>query len=106
MGYMTRFSLEVEGDNGLLTINEWKNRVAISTSYGSVWIFEDEVKWYEHESDMLNFSKRHPDLIFILNGVGEYDNDIWRKYFKNGKIQRALAKISFDNFDESALTDK
>lgn len=60
-------------------------------------------KWYEHEEDMLKFSKLFPDELFTLSGNGEEDTDIWRKYFKNGKCQVALASITYDEFDEKLL---
>ena len=64
--------------------------------------FEDACKWYEHDKDMLTFSEKYPETVFILKGIGE-DNEQWIKYFLNGKSQYAPAKITFDKFDESKL---
>lgn len=64
--------------------------------------FEGECKWYDHEKDMHEFSKKYPETLFILKGVSE-DNEQWIKYFLNGKLQFAPAKITFDEFDESKL---
>lgn len=61
------------------------------------------IKWYEHEKDILAISRRFPKILFILEGEGEDSGDIWKKYFKNGKIQVCKAKITFDEFDESKL---
>lgn len=65
--------------------------------------YVESVKWYEHERDMLKLSKDFPNVIFILKGEGEDAGDIWYKYFKNGKVQRAPGKITFDEYDESKL---
>ena len=60
-------------------------------------------KWYEHHEDMVKLSKRYPTILFTLEGEGEESGDIWIKYFKNGKVQRANAQIVFPEFDESLL---
>ena len=65
--------------------------------------FEEETKWYNHENDMREISKQFPDIIFQLNGEGEESGDIWVKYFVNGKMQTASAKITFDGFDQKKL---
>jgi hypothetical protein len=66
--------------------------------------FDDSCKWYDHESDMALFSKKYPESLFVLKGEGEESGDIWIKYFLNGKMQRAEAKITFEEFDESKLS--
>jgi hypothetical protein len=58
--------------------------------------FDGECKWYDHEDDMRRLSNVYNDIIFILNGFGEDSEDIWRKYFYNGKCQVAEAKITYD----------
>lgn len=63
----------------------------------------DSCKWYDHEKDMRAFSERFPDVLFELNGEGEESGDIWRKYFRNGKMQKCPARITFDPFDETKL---
>jgi len=65
--------------------------------------FGDQTKWYEHENDMKAISKEYPDVILKLEGEGEESGDIWVKYFVNGKMQTAAAKITFDDFDEKKL---
>jgi len=66
--------------------------------------FGDQTKWYEHENDMKAVSKEYPDVIFKLEGEGGNSlYDIWVKYFVNGKMQTAEAKITFDDFDEKKL---
>lgn len=104
MGYYTNYSLEVDGGNGLDIIADLK-AVCDNASYalcddGST---SDQLKWYDHESDMIAFSRKYPDVLFTLYGAGEESGDIWRQYFLNGKSQIAKAIITYDPFDETKL---
>jgi hypothetical protein len=58
--------------------------------------FGDSCKWYDHEEDMTSVSKKFNSVLFVLTGHGEDGDDIWKKYFYNGKMQVANAKITFD----------
>lgn len=75
--------------------------------YGDKWLNllnSYELKWYGHENDMRDLSKKFPTILMILSGEGEDSGDIWRKYFLNGKMQRASAKITFEDFDERKMS--
>jgi len=99
MGYYTRHELEViEGDNEL--ISELRN----SSECASYAIYDNgkesgECKWYRHEDELRNLSKKHPQALFKLIGEGEDSGDIWIEYYRAGKMQRCAAKITFDKFD-------
>ena len=43
-----------------------------------------ELRWYDHEDDMKEFSKRYPNLLFKLSGTGESNGDIWIQYYHDG----------------------
>ena len=58
--------------------------------------FGGKSKWYDHESDMISVSKKFNGVIFVLFGDGDDSEDMWKKYFYNGKMQVANAKITFD----------
>src|SRR3990172_1560959 len=64
---------------------------------------EDPQQWYDHEIEMLTISKQYPQALIILTGYGEEYDDIWRKYFKQGKVQKTTAKIIFELFDPKKL---
>jgi hypothetical protein len=103
MGYYTRFNLSVDDiNNDILTkiIEEDEDLIDIFDQDGDSF---DEYKWYKHEEDIAKISKKYPDVVFTLKGEGEEAGDIWVKYFKNGKIQRCQAKITFDEYDETKL---
>jgi hypothetical protein len=63
-----------------------------------------EIKWYDHEVHMRQISQKYKDLLFVLSGKGEDSSDLWVKYFKNGKMQTARARIEYDEFDEKKLS--
>ena len=99
MGYYTKYDLTVKGENGYDVYEhllEDNDEFRYSVDNGSS-------KWYNHELDIKDFSKKYPTNLFVLEGYGEEDGDIWRKYFMNGKIQIVRAKIVFDEFDENKL---
>lgn len=93
MGYYTRYRLEY--DEKLLPDNEVDNLIDIIDEL-PIHDYSDSCKWYEHEEEMVSISEQFPTILFILSGEGEESGDIWRKYFKNGKVQVAEAKITFD----------
>lgn len=67
-------------------------------------ISTDSMKWYDHDDDMLELSKRFPEYLFILSGAGEEYGDLWVSYYLNGKMQHCPAHIWYDEFDEESLT--
>lgn len=109
MGYSTSYNLTVHaGDKSIKDIyNDWEERKFIFEGFDYA-IDEcgnmcDRVKWYNHENDMKKLSSRYPETVFLLTGEGEDNDDIWKKYFKNGKMQSCYAKITFDEYNESEL---
>lgn len=113
MGYYTSFELDVIGEgtynveikgavdeNGNpikafrsvpYDVEDMKNEIANDVGYSYMW--GDTIKWYAHEADMKVFSKKYPEVVFVLEGKGEEPGDLWKKYFKNGKMQAAYAEI-------------
>jgi hypothetical protein len=108
MGYYTSYSLKVyEGER---TIQEILAELIETGEFEYLDYALDEdgdslepCKWYDHEADLIEISKRYPDIVFVLKGEGEEPGDLWYKYFKNGKIQRCYAEITFEPYDESKL---
>jgi len=64
----------------------------------------DACKWYDHQKDMRAFSQKHPDVVFLLEGEGEDNTDMWREYYKSGKMQRSAVVITFEQYDENKLS--
>lgn len=102
MGYYTYYQIEIENvTDADLTKDEHIEQIEKTSGYQG--LFEETVKWYEHEEQMKEYSKKHPSILFILSGEGEESGDIWKQYFKGGKSQICKAKITFDEFDPNKL---
>lgn len=106
MGYHTYYRLEVDcsSNTGNLIIADLRESnddayYAISEEGHPT----DPAKWYDAEVDLLAFSKKYPDVLFTLSGEGDDPDDLWVKYFKNGKVQTSYAKITYEPFDPAKL---
>jgi hypothetical protein len=98
MGYYTYFKLNVI-EGGDLNIDYQEELEEMIDYY-----LDDSIKWYDHENDMRKFSMKYPNVVFELTGEGEEAGDLWKEYYKNGKMQQCDAVIIYPDFDESKLT--
>ena len=99
MGYYTRHKLEiVEGDDNL---TDYAEQISKISDYADC--FDDEIKWYEREENMIEFSKQHPQTLFKIIGEGEEPGDLWHEYYLNGKVQKCKGEITYTPFDPSKL---
>lgn len=48
---------------------------------------EEAAKWYEHDEDMQAVSRRFPDVVFRLHGVGQGSADVWVTWYLDGQRQ-------------------
>lgn len=109
MGYYTRHMLSIKGDSNNQIQNEIQEYIdanddlawALGEGFGE---FGESTKWYDHEKDMRKLSSLYPNVIFILEGEGEESGDVWKEYYRNGKMQKCQAKLVFDEYDENHLT--
>lgn len=99
MGYYTRHKLEIVSGNDFTT--DYESEITAMTDYSDC--FDDEIKWYDHEEVMREFSRKHPKVVFKLIGEGEEKGDLWHEYYLNGSMQRCYGQITFDPFDEDKL---
>jgi len=60
---------------------------------------QDNVKWYDHDDDMLEMSRHFPDVTFILTGEGE-ETDYWKTKYKDGKMASVSGSIVYPDFPE------
>lgn len=101
MGYYTRYELNFDYGYDEEKRTKIFNRIGELSGY--TYLFDDDVKWYDHEKDMLKLSKEYPDIVFTLNGEGEEAGDIWVAYFKDGKMVRHTAVIKLPEYNPSDL---
>lgn len=57
---------------------------------------DDDLKWYDHDEDMVKLSLRFPDYTFILEGEGEDNDDLWRTVYHNGQLEHLNVKIVYE----------
>lgn len=110
MGYYTRHTLTVRGLESQEQFQDLTNsliefeildyallRSRWSGVLGTEMFFDtyEEVKWYNHITQMTEISKRFPTLTFLLEGAGESNDDMWQEYYHNGEHERCEAVISF-----------
>jgi hypothetical protein len=99
MGYYTRHELTIVSGGNFET--DYEQEITDSTNYSS--LFNDSIKWYDCEDDMKKYSKKHPNVIFLIDGEGEENGDIWKAYFQNGKMFKAKAILTFEDFSIDKL---
>lgn len=103
MGYYTDFIINVEGEE---MSDDIVNAITSISQFEFEW-HDDEIstysKWYDCDDDMRELSELFPDKLFRVDGQGEDPDDIWRLYWKNGKVQESKRTVSYEPFDETKL---
>lgn len=111
MGYYTNFLVTAVVDD----LNVIPDDAEVLATFKSItgYSLDDEwslnmVKWYDHEMDMRRLSARYPQCVWQLDGGGEEQGDIWRKYFHDGRMQRANSEVAIkhDAYNETKLDAK
>lgn len=101
MGYNTYYKLEIHDDQGrCLDFGEIKDELIKHIDYDP---FDESCKWYSHEDDMQWLSKKYAGTVFKLSGEGEDNEDMWHKYFLNGKTQICKATITYEEYSPKKL---
>lgn len=62
-------------------------------------------KWYDWEEDMLLLSKRFPEIMFTLGGIGEEFGDIWEAYFYDGRVDFFIGDKPFTGIIDCVAKD-
>jgi hypothetical protein len=112
MGYYTCFSLslstvdgtEIENDTDIIA--DFKERCeyadcALDFQGGC----NEPQKWYDCDDDLKEFSKNYPEVLFVMHGEGDGNEDLWNLYVLNGKAQYAGAEITYPEFDPALLEE-
>lgn len=107
MGYYTRYQLTTlhkDADEIMADLRENNEEAQIALDENGET--QEPLKWYDHEKQLKEFSKKYPDAMFQLSGEGENGGeDIWQFYFKNGKGYKDYVIMTFPDFDESKMKE-
>lgn len=71
MGYYTRYDVSLEPENAS-ALAEVVEACGVMSAAGDS---SDSTKWYDHEKEMIEISKRYPNVLFTLHGEGEEAGD-------------------------------
>lgn len=96
MGYYTSFELTYDAPAGVVVDGD--TLVSDGYEYTVDSLLNDaaqEVKWYDHEKDMIALSRLYPTVLFTLTGDGEESGDQWRTWYRSGKSVTARAEIVY-----------
>lgn len=96
MGYYTKFDIS---ENPLTVQQEIED----ISEYSDWYEGQLHAKWYEYEKHCRKVSEDFPNLVIVVEGHGEEPGDDWKAYFKQGKMQKAKAVVTYAEFDESKL---
>ena len=113
MGYYTRYDFSIVEADGLGYVEHKRKLELIESfrkeSHGAAYAFDefgnsnDEVKWYDCQKDILEFSIKHPSIIFLISGVGEERSDDWKLYVQDGHSQISRAETIYPPLDRAKL---
>jgi hypothetical protein len=113
MGYYTNFELTIhEGTADVKEVRLALYAVLQENPQDNEFLFVieadlivtgDSIKWYDHDEDCAELSKKFPGVVFKLHGKGEESGDLWDAYYKDGKVQICRAKMTFPPYDPAKL---
>ncbi len=105
--YMLTISIREVGDKTLhdeakkvieSKLNSWGLKKQGSYVFSSI----GGCKWYDHEYEIANISRKFPTVLFVLEGQGERRDDLWRKYFRGGKVRRIKPELVWPDPDSTS----
>lgn len=100
MGYQTYFTLNIQPEPNESILQEELYGGTIEELVNGHW---DSCKWYDHNDDMIEISKKYPEYLFTLDGEGEENDDIWRSFYRNGQSYDWRLEVIWPEFEESKL---
>jgi hypothetical protein len=65
--------------------------------------FDDSLKWYNYEGDMIELSKAFPEWLFRVYYDGEDSDDAGYDYFYQGKRQNCHQIVRYPEFNYNKL---
>lgn len=94
-----------------MLIEEWLQREADNDNQDAEHLLEvmnnEDDPWSHWEDPATELigkmSKVFPDVLFILSGEGERNEDMWKRYIQDGKVQEIEAEITFADFDPKKM---
>jgi len=116
MGYFTYYKLEIYEEDkfpdGKPLSFDQKQKLLTSSSCAKerevdMYIFDENIKWYSHNENMIEISKELSDYVFILYGDGEESEDNWKNVYYRGRSTGVQQETYYPaiNMSKVGLTD-
>ena len=108
MGYYTCYNMDVQGFKNEAELKALTEKLQKKEILGYALMHDyrldrdnhtasfdgyDAVKWYDHDTDMLEISREFPDMTFKLMGQGDDADDRWYTLYHNGTCECIQAEI-------------
>ena len=109
MGYYTLFNVDISGVpagqmDGLVAHAERCMDDVTILGTSAICGFVNGV-WSSWDDDLLELSHQYPDVFIEVSGDGEASEDLWRAYIKDGAMQYAPAKITYEAYDPDKMEE-
>jgi len=114
MGYYTGFDITMEPEQTEEMFNKILNDLIELSDYPKdSWDWRPPTppmshiciyaSWYDWDTNLIELSKRYPDIRFTVYGDGDSSDDRWKAWFQNGKSYQEHAEIIYPVYDESKM---
>ena len=104
MGYITQFDLDLDGPEEALQefVEAGDNGGETASGVYYMDFVNGETiscKWYNSKEDMIELSKKFPELLFSVDAAGEEPGDLWKAWARNGKYKRIEPEMIWPKVD-------
>ncbi len=102
MIYSTQYTLEYDTPDDELDIKDFILKAINLIEFGAETLLSGgtlTATWCNHEEELLELSRGFPATIFILQGIGSEQGDVWKKRFINGTVEIIRATLVFPDFE-------
>lgn len=108
MGYYTYFSAETNASaevetqitEELFKISSFFNFDKEESVPFSQFMYDMYTTWYDWDKEMVEVSRKFPEVTITMWGNGEESDDMWKCVFKNGKKALVFAEIVYPEITE------
>jgi hypothetical protein len=91
MGYYTDYEISAQGEHADEAVTFLTEVCAGYDNWDDGCL--QDAKWYDWNLDLKKASLEYPEVLFILDGIGEESPDIWRAWALDGRVEKVVATM-------------